>query len=67
MPVGEQLSDNAGALLGGLAGAVDRFGKPLAQSAVVVDAGVAEVREGEVTNHANGVVGCHSTRGDVVE
>jgi hypothetical protein len=39
----------------------------LAQGAVVVDPGVAEVGEGEVAHHPHGVVGRHATLGDVVE
>ena len=50
--VGEQLADDAHALLGGLARPVDRLGHALAQGAVVVDEGVAEVGERQAAQAA---------------
>jgi hypothetical protein len=53
----EQLGDDAHALLGGLAGPVDRFGHALPDGAVMVDERVPEVGEREPFETCHGVVG----------
>ena len=66
--VGEQLADDAHALLGRLARAVDGLGQALAQRPVVIDEGVAEVGERAAgCRRADGVVGVDPPGGDVVE
>ena len=54
---GQQLGDDRGALLGRLARPVDGLGQALAQVAVVVDPGEAQVGEGQPPQLAHGVVG----------
>ena len=63
----EQLDHYPGALLGGLPGAVDGLGQPLAQRPVMIDPGEAEVGEGQPPQAAHGVVGRACARGHVVE
>jgi hypothetical protein len=63
----EQLDHDGGALLGGLAGGVDGFPETLAQCPVVVDAGEAEVGEGEAAEPAHGLVGFDRAAPHVVE
>ena len=63
----KQLGDDLRTLLGGLAGRVDRFGQPLTQRAVVVDAGEAKVGERQPTQLCEGVVGVHISGPDAVE
>ena len=55
--VGQQLADDAHALLGGLAGPVDGLGHALAQGPVVIDERVADVGERQPAQLGDGVVG----------
>ena len=63
----EQLADDAGALLGRLARAVDRFRQALAQPAVMVDAGIAEIGEGQPAQRPDGIVGGNAAVAHVLE
>ena len=49
--------EDAGDLFGGLAGGVDNLGEAGAEGAVVVDAGIAQVFEGEVGKAGGGLLG----------
>ena len=55
--VGEQLGDDAGALLGRLARAEDCLRHALAEGAVVVDEGAADVGEGQPAQPGDRLVG----------
>jgi hypothetical protein len=63
----QQLGHDLGAVGGRLARGVDRLGDALAQGTVVVDAGEAEIGEGEAPQTADGVVGRQGARPHVVE
>ena len=60
--MGEQLADDAGALLGRLARPEHRLGHALAQGAVVVDEGVADVGERQPAQPGDDLVGARSAR-----
>ena len=63
----EQLADDAHALLGRLARPVHRLGHALAQRAVVVDEGVADVGERQPLQPAHDLVGVDAPGREVVE
>ncbi len=63
----EQLADDAHALLGRLARPVHRLRHALAQGAVVVDEGVADVGERQPPQPAHDLVGVDAPGGQVVE
>ena len=63
----EQLGDDRRALLGRLARAVHRLGATLAQRAVVVDAGEAEIGVRQAPQPCDRVVRRHRAGADVVE
>ena len=65
--VGEQLADDAHALLGRLARPVHGLGQALAQAAVVVDEGVTDVGERQPAQAAHDLVGVDATGSEVVE
>ena len=67
MPCGEQLADDAHALLGRLAGSVHGLRQALAEGAVVIDEGVAEIGEREPAQAGDDLVGVDSAGGQVVE
>ena len=65
--LGQQLGDDRGALRGRLSRRVHGLAGPLAQRAVMVDAGEAEVGEGQAPQARHGVVGADAPGTDVVE
>jgi len=65
--VGGQSCEDFGYLRGGLAFAEDHFGHALAEGAVVVELGEAEVFEGEMAQALDGLVGGQFALADLVE
>jgi hypothetical protein len=63
----EQLGHDGGAVLGGLTGPVDGLGHALAEVALVVDTGEAQVGVGQPAQLADGIVGSAVARGDAVD
>ena len=65
--VGEQLGDDAGALLGGLARAEDRLRHALAEGAVVIDESPADIGERQPAQPRHDLVDADPPGDDVVE
>ena len=63
----EQLGDDPRALLGGLAGAVDRLRHALAEVAVVVDRRALDVGERQAAESLDGLVGADRSGSHVVD
>ena len=56
LPVSEQFTDDADALIDGLAGRIDRLGHALAQVTMMVDQGIAEVGKGQAAQLAHRLI-----------
>ena len=67
MPLSQQLADDRDALLERLAAAVDGLGHALAQRAVVIDQGIADLGERQAAQLLDGVVGVDRAAADVVD